>query len=194
MNRTGETLFVSTVSRSSTTPSAGLGTAQVAPRLVWPGSLDTFAPNRGRAGPFFRRRKRIDPHYLGVVDYVTGRCCPTSAGLKTPRHRSAFILHPRNVSRDAKTRVTSSRSRVVPVDMATRCARDLPSSSPLPVHPLARRVLVFTISISHLIRHARATGIKYHSADSTSVFLRVPSSSCPRLSPCLSAAKKEKRI
>lgn len=39
----------------------------------------------------------------------------------------------------------------------------------------SRRAVVFTISISHLIRHARATGIKYHSTDSTSIFRLIPS-------------------
>lgn len=113
-------------------------------------SQGPWAPSRpiGTRRPFFRLVKTIDPHYLGVVDYVTGRWCPTSAGLKpplSPPPRPVVPFHPAlpcsgyifSIPRDAKTRVTSSRSRVVPVDMATRCARDLPPSSPLSVHPVA---------------------------------------------------------
>lgn len=102
--------------------------------------------------------------------------------------RSGYIF---SIPRDAKTRVTSSRSRVVPVDMATRCARDPPPLvTPFLSTPSRRLrvIVVFTISISHLIRYARATGIKYHSADSTSVFPLIPSSSCP--SPAAGAGQR----
>lgn len=165
-----------------------------------------WAPSRpiGTRRPFFRLVKTIDPHYLGVVDYVTGRWCPTSAGLKpplspapasrgplsTPRYRAPAIYSPSPVTQRRELRHRGVASCPSTWQLDARAIRH-------PRHPFLstpsrrlRVIVVFTISISHLIRYARATGIKYHSADSTSVFLLIPSSSCP--SPVTTSASQRR--
>lgn len=176
-------------------------------QLVRPGSLGTFASNRDAQALFspgendrsaLSRRCRLRNRPL--VPYkrgpkTTALPAPASRGpLSTPRYRAPAIYSPSPVTQRRELRHRGVASCPSTWQLDARAIRH-------PRHPFLstpsrrlRVIVVFTISISHLTRYARATGIKYHSADSTSVFLLVPSSSC--LSPvtgCQSTARRKKR-
>lgn len=172
--------------------SAGFGTVWVALQLVRPGSLGTFASNRDAQALFspgendrsaLSRRCRLRNRPL--VPYKRG---PKTTALPAPASRAPAIYSPSPVTQRRELRHRGVASCPSTWQLDARAIRH-------PRHPFLstpsrrlRVIVVFTISISHLIRYARATGIKYHSADSTSVFLLVPSSSCP--SPVAGASRR----